>query len=93
MGETALSSILKTGLAALGPNFSARICYFCDGQGSYEQTYTAGCGGGYFRMRGRCDHCEGVGLMQGRERAPASVVNQVQLAAARAALQKEEEGR
>lgn len=37
-------------------------CYFCSGNGEYEQTYTAGCGGGYFRMKGICDHCGGAGI-------------------------------
>jgi len=37
-------------------------CYFCSGNGEYNQTYTAGCGGSYFTMKGRCDHCHGAGI-------------------------------
>lgn len=37
-------------------------CEMCAGNGEYEQTYTAGCGGGYFRMKGRCDYCAGTGI-------------------------------
>lgn len=39
-----------------------KVCYFCSGDGEYEQTYTAGCGGGYYQMKGRCSHCEGTGI-------------------------------
>lgn len=72
-----MSDTYKRGLAKLGPEFRARICYFCDGAGAYEQTYTAGCGMGYYRSRGRCDHCAGTGLIQGSQPAPASVRAQV----------------
>ena len=37
-------------------------CYFCGGDGEYDQTYTAGCGGGYFTMKGLCGHCHGAGI-------------------------------
>ena len=37
-------------------------CTMCAGEGEYLQTYTAGCGGGYFSMKGRCDYCEGTGI-------------------------------
>ncbi len=71
---------LKSGLQALGPNFSAEICTICDGAGQYVQTYTAGCGMGYYRSMGRCDWCAGKGLLQGDVAAPDSVVNQVMTA-------------
>lgn len=38
-------------------------CSRCNGAGEYRQTYTIGCGGGYFSMNGRCDSCEGVGVV------------------------------
>lgn len=73
---------LKAGLAALGDDFVAHICGWCNGEGSYEQTYTAGCGGGYYRSYGGCDWCKGAGLViKGAHfpeaAAPESVVNQV----------------
>ena len=37
-------------------------CTMCAGEGEYLQTYTAGCGGGYFSMNGRCDYCEATGI-------------------------------
>lgn len=37
-------------------------CTMCGGEGEYEQTYTAGCGGGYFQMKGTCDWCAGAGI-------------------------------
>ena len=37
-------------------------CDMCGGDGAYNQTYTAGCGGGYFTMKGTCDHCAGAGI-------------------------------
>jgi len=37
-------------------------CRMCGGDGEYLQTYTAGCGGGYFSMKGRCDYCEATGI-------------------------------
>jgi hypothetical protein len=36
-------------------------CGWCNGRGEYEQTYTAGCGGGYYRSLGPCDHCRQEG--------------------------------
>lgn len=74
---TAYAEALRRGLAAFGANFVAEICGLCDGEGSYLQTYTAGCGMGTYRMTGRCDCCAGTGLMQGRHGAPRSVLNQV----------------
>ena len=32
-------------------------CGHCAATGEYEQMYTAGCGGGYYRSMGRCDYC------------------------------------
>ena len=37
-------------------------CRFCGGNGEYDQMYTAGCGGGYFTMKGPCGHCNGAGI-------------------------------
>ena len=37
-------------------------CRMCDGEGEYKQTYTAGCGGGYFSMMGPCAWCSGAGI-------------------------------
>lgn len=38
------------------------ICSMCDGAGVYEQTYTAGCGMGYYQADGRCGWCQGLGI-------------------------------
>lgn len=38
-------------------------CGMCLGDGRYEQTYTAGCGGEYFSMMGDCDRCGGTGIV------------------------------
>jgi hypothetical protein len=32
-------------------------CGVCHGTGEYEQTYTAGCGGGYYKSLGKCEYC------------------------------------
>ena len=62
-------------------------CYFCSGDGEYTQTYTAGCGGGYFRMKGPCDHCGGTGIRTtDGARVSPSVLAQIQ--SRRAALAK-----
>lgn len=37
-------------------------CQFCAGEGRYNQTYTAGCGQGYFTMKGPCDYCAETGI-------------------------------
>lgn len=37
-------------------------CPFCAGEGRYKQTYTAGCGQGYFTMNGPCDYCAETGI-------------------------------
>lgn len=53
-------------------------CYFCSGEGEYEQTYTVGCGGGYYRMKGGCDHCGGTGIMTiNNTRVSKSVLKQI----------------
>lgn len=75
------AATLKRGLEKLGPGFRAEVCYFCSGEGAYEQTYTIGCGAGYYRSLGRCDHCEGEGLVIGNRAAPRSVIAQVMTAA------------
>lgn len=76
---------LALGLARLGPLYVGSICFLCAGEGRREQTYTAGCGGGYYRSFGPCDWCNGRGLMQGTSAAPESVVQQVLNAARDAA--------
>lgn len=42
-------------------------CGWCNGTGEYEQMYTVGCGGGYYKSSGPCDHCkqEGVSSYRG----------------------------
>ncbi len=73
---------LRRGLEKLGPQFGAAVCGMCAGRGQYEQTYTAGCGGGYYRSMGDCDECKGYGLVVGRKDAPRSVYDQVMRAGA-----------
>lgn len=76
---------LRAGMQRMQAGFLATICSLCHGEGQYEQMFTAGCGGGYFRSMGGCDYCDGRGLLQGSKPAPASVVEQV-ANAGRAAL-------
>lgn len=38
-----------------------KACDMCHGTGEYEQTYTAGCGGGYYRSLGPCEYCKPEG--------------------------------
>lgn len=38
-------------------------CPLCAGKGRYKQTYTAGCGQGYFTMEGPCDYCAETGII------------------------------
>lgn len=70
---------LIAGLERLGPRFLAEICYRCDGRG---EMYIDHCPGGYYWSTGLCDGCDGSGLIQGRNPAPRSVVEQVKRAAA-----------
>lgn len=82
------ASELIAGLSRMVPDFTALICPLCRGEGQREQTYTAGCGGGYYRSMGGCEYCDGTGLCQGAGfccPAPASVREQV-LTAGRAAI-------
>lgn len=74
---------LKTGLAKMPAGFMADICPSCDGEGQRMDTYTAGCGGGYYRAMGGCDYCDGTGLLQAYKPAPKSVREQVLTAARR----------
>lgn len=84
-GDTkAHAARLRVGLATLPQGFAACICEICDGRGEYEQTYTHGCGRGYYRAVGGCDYCDGTGLLQGQKAAPDSVRMQVLNAAERA---------
>lgn len=78
--------ILKAGLEILGSkggHFTANLCYSCDGKGRYLQWYTVGCGGGSYQSEGRCDRCDGYGILQGDKVAPQSIINQVVVAAAK----------
>jgi hypothetical protein len=77
------SVALKVGLAKFGSDFAATLCTVCDGEGKYEQTYTAGCGMGSYQSIGKCDWCDGHGLRMGDKPAPYSVVNMVLLAGAK----------
>ena len=74
------AAALQRGLAVLGEEYAARLCFACSGRGQYNQTYTAGCGGGYFQSMGPCAYCGEIGLRYGDETyatAPASVIEQV----------------
>lgn len=73
-------AFLRAGLLVLGDGFIGQICWACDGKTRRNQTYTAGCGGGYFNSLGDCEYCKGMGLMQHGEAAPPSVARQVLLA-------------
>jgi hypothetical protein len=86
---------LKNGLAALPSDFRAELCFMCEGIGEYEQTYTVGCGGGYYRSMGKCDYCGGIGLRQGDgfiAPAPLSVLEQVLVAGRKALTSNDEAG-
>jgi len=86
--EAEHARILKAGIDQMVEGFSAYVCGVCDGRGSYEQTYTAGCGGGYYRSTGPCNFCGSTGLRQGGmwpNPAPDSVREQV-MQAGRTAL-------
>lgn len=55
-------------------------CWSCGGDGEYLQTYTAGCGGGYFSMKGTCGYCNGTGILtKDRKPVPTSVINQIEM--------------
>lgn len=67
-----------------------RPCGCCGGEGEYEQMYTVGCGGGYYRSKGRCDWCtpkdgkhrwKGVGFLykHNGEPVPDSVLAQIEV--------------
>jgi len=92
--EAEHAALLKSGLATLPDDFAASVCFMCQGQGQYEQTYTAGCGGGYYKATGPCDCCGSTGLRQGdgySSPAPVSVIEQV-LNAGRAAMNQDLDG-
>jgi hypothetical protein len=67
---------LKRGLDVLGPDFVARICFWCDGMTKKDFAPCDVCG------KGRIYFCS-TGLLIGNEPAPDSVVNQVLEAAKR----------
>ena len=64
-----------------------QICPSCNGTGETEQMYTAGCGMGYYKSKGRCqqcgngmeDHYKGVGYLYKTTGKPVSqsVINQM----------------
>lgn len=68
---------LRAGLAALGPDFVAEICYWCEGKTMRKCEHCSVCGLGEF-------YGTALGLLIGNRPAPESVVNQVLVAAARA---------
>ncbi len=57
-----------------------KTCGACNGKGSYEQTYNAGCGMGLYRSTGPCDFCNGQGFryLNGTP-VPESVTNQIKI--------------
>ena len=60
---------------------NVRICLLCNGAGEREQSYNLGCGLGFSRFVGKCDHCYGDGVvMQDGSRCPKSVINQIRVA-------------
>lgn len=66
---------LKRGLAALGPNFLAFLCWWCDGTGNHKFECCNVCGKGK-------QYGASLGLLTGHNMpAPESVVNQVLVAA------------
>ena len=67
---------LRRGLAALGPDFVASLCWWCDGTTTRNFDHCDVCGKG--RMYGSA-----LGLLIGDQPAPESVVNQVLVAALR----------
>lgn len=86
------AAALRAGMTCMPANFVAQVCPICDGKGEYEQTFRAGCGGGYYRSGGDCAYCQETGMViiTGHP-APVSVVEQVLTAGRRAA--KAEGGR
>lgn len=60
-------------------------CPLCEGKGEYKQTYTAGCGGGYYQSMGPCEMCgpgcypKGPGLVykETLKPVPKSVIEQI----------------
>lgn len=56
-----------------------KTCTMCGGEGEYPQTYTAGCGGGYFTMNATCHGCDGAGIRKtNNEKVPTSVLLQIE---------------
>lgn len=66
------------------------VCPVCDGKGETTQTYTAGCGQGYYKSKGPCELCgkgehyKGSGYVYraSLEGVPKSVVEQIERAKA-----------
>lgn len=83
--QEAYKAALERGLKAMVPGFCAKLCWWCDGTTQRKNTIDPG----------QYEHCEicgkdGYGTAQGllieNEPAPASVVNQVLMAAERVAV-------
>lgn len=79
---------IEAGLELLGP-FLASKCAVCEGAGQYVQWYTIGCGMGSYKTMGKCDRCDGTGMIIGDQPALESVVNQVREAGRRAMRARE----
>lgn len=83
--RTRMRSLSKETVANLTLPEYVSTCFWCDGTGETIQTYTSGCGGGYYRSPGPCDVCGkgemyyGVGfLYRGTTNPiPESVLNQI----------------
>lgn len=65
---------LRLGLSKLGPDFVAKICWWCDGTTVRKFEHCDVCGKGRF-------YGGALGLLIGNQPAPESVVNQVLVAA------------
>jgi len=72
--EEAHAAKLRVGLAKLGPNFVAEVCWWCNGTGRHNYEHCDVCGKSKF-------YGTALGLLINNEPAPESVVNQVIVAA------------
>jgi hypothetical protein len=67
---------LRRGLKALGPDFVAHLCWWCDGLTTRDFGHCDVCGKGRF-------YGSALGVLIGNTPAPESVVNQILVAAER----------
>lgn len=68
-------------------------CRMCGGNGEYNQTYTAGCGQGYFTMKSTCNHCGGTGIRTiNGGKVSRSHLNQIETRRATLAKARQTEG-